>query len=117
MDFNALTAISINLVAIAIFTFTIYSKSGAAYYQRLQLDKQLTELEKMMSGLERIQANTQVKIEKKIQEKFADTATMLKSIQDLERESIRLKDHLAEQQDIFRLLKKELISNRVLPPE
>jgi Mg2+ and Co2+ transporter CorA len=108
--------ISINLVAIAIFTFTIYSKSGAAYKQRFQLDKQLTELEKMMSGLERIQANTQVKIEQKIQEKFADTASMLKSIRDAEREMIRLKDLLAEQQDKFRLLQKELISNRVLPP-
>jgi vacuolar-type H+-ATPase subunit I/STV1 len=115
MDFNAIAIVIVNLVAIAIFASVVFSKSGIAYKQRTQLDHYLTQLENMVSGLEAIQSETQAKIDQKIEEKFAESISVLKTAIDLEKNVRKVADKLEVHQDKFRLLEKELISLRVLP--
>jgi len=115
MDFNAIAIVVVNLMAIAFFTSFLFSKSAIAYKQRAQLDTYLTKLEGMLAELEVIQTNTEAKIDKKLEEKFADSFSALKSIREIDRDVKEVGERVSEHHDKLRLLERELISARVLP--
>lgn len=117
MDFNSLMIIAINAVAIMIFSLSVMRKSDSAYKLRARLDHQLSELEKMLIGLEQMQKKMEIKIDDQIEKKFAEASSVLKEIRVIERDTKTLTDTIGQNMDMLRLLERELIANRVLPPK